>query len=198
MFAEIQFPSDISYGASGGPAFSTIITSNRNGYEQRVSNWANARARYNVAHGIKSDEQLASLIAFFRARKGRAQAFRFKDWADYRANSEQIGVGDDTQTDFQLVKNYSSGADNFVRNIYKPISGSVKIYFDSNEQLSGWNVDSSTGIVSFDSAVANNVVITADFEFDIAARFDTDQLVTSIDAYGAGSWLDIPIIEVRI
>lgn len=68
-FIEVRFPTDIAYGSAGGPEYSTDIVITQGGYEQRNSNRSQARARYNVAHGIKSQEQLSTLIAFFRARK---------------------------------------------------------------------------------------------------------------------------------
>ena len=78
-FAEIQFPTDISYGASGGPVYLTEIVTSLSGHEQRNSKWSQARAKYNVASGIKTEAQWKALIAFFRARRGMAVGFRFKD-----------------------------------------------------------------------------------------------------------------------
>src|SRR5688500_4642354 len=109
-FIEIRFPTDISYGSGGGPEYSTDIVITQSGYEQRNANWAQARASYNVAHGVKTQAQLDTLIAFFRARKGRADGFRFKDWTDYQATGQALGTGDGVQTGFQLVKSYSSGS----------------------------------------------------------------------------------------
>ncbi len=123
-FHEIRFPSDIAFGSTGGPEFSTDIIITHSGYEQRNSNWASARARYNVAHGVKTQAQLDTLIAFFRARKGRAHGFRFKDWTDFVANSQTLGTGDGTTTGFQSRKIYQSGSDTDVRTIKKLVSGS--------------------------------------------------------------------------
>jgi uncharacterized protein (TIGR02217 family) len=45
-------------------------------------NWAEARGRWDVGTGLKNQQQLDALIAFFRARKGKAYGFRFKiPWA---------------------------------------------------------------------------------------------------------------------
>jgi len=41
-------------------------------------------------------------------------------------------------------------------------------------------------------------VISASFQFDVPVRFDTDRLSASLDAYGIHSWLDIPLVEVRV
>jgi uncharacterized protein (TIGR02217 family) len=197
-FHEIQFPSDIAYGSSGGPEYSTDVIVMHSGYEQRNQNWEAARARYNVAHGVKTQAQLAALIAFFRARKGKTHGFRFKDWTDYQATGQQIGTGNGSATAFQLVKTYSSGAGSETRTILKPVSGTVKIYKNGVLQASGVSVDTVTGIVTFAAAPASGVAITADFEFDVPARFDTDRLSASLDQYGSYSWAHVPIVEIRL
>ena len=197
-FVEDRFPTDISYGSSGGPEYATDIVISGGGHEQRNINWSQARARYNVAHGVKTKTQLDALIAFFRARKGRAYGFRFKDWTDYKATAQIIGIGNGVLNQFQLAKIYTSGGVNESRVIRKPVSGTVNVYANSVLQTSGVSVDTVTGLVTFAMAPANAVVITATFEFDVPVRFDTDRLAATLDAYGVNSWLDIPLIEVRV
>lgn len=197
-FVEVQFPTDISYGATGGPIFLTDVVTTVSGHEQRNSKWSQSRAKYNVASGVKTETQWQALIAFFRARRGKAVGFRFKDWSDYKAESVQIGVGDDSATQFQLVKIYSSGPAASSRDITKPVVGTVDIYIDSVLQSSGVSVDTETGIVTFSAAPATDEVITADFEFDVPVRFDTDEMAISMDSFDAGNWSSIPLIEVRV
>jgi len=197
-FEEIQFPSDISYGAAGGPMFLTDVVATVSGHEQRNSKWSQSRAKYNAASGIKTETQWQALIAFFRARRGMAVGFRYKDWSDYKGENVQIGVGDDSETDFQLVKIYASGSVAVSRSITKPVVGTIDIYVDAMLQNSGVTIDTTTGIVTFDSAPSSGDVITADFEFDVPVRFDTDELALSMDSFDAGSWSSIPLIEVRV
>ncbi len=197
-FEEIQFPADISYGAAGGPMFLTDVVSTVSGYEQRNAKWAQARAKYNVASGVKTPTQWQALIAFFRARQGKAIGFRFKDWSDYIAENVQIGVGDDLATQFQLIKIYSSGSVAVSRTITKPVAGTVNIYVNSQLQSSDITIDNLTGIISFDSPPSAGEIITADFEFDVPVRFDTDEMSVSMDGFDAGNWNNIPLIEVRI
>lgn len=197
-FVEVQFPTDISYGSSGGPEYATDIVASQSGYEQRNVNWEQARARYNVAHGVKTKAQLDTLIAFFRARKGRAYGFRFKDWTDYQTSAESLGTGNGAKTQFQLVKWYVSGAVNEQRTISKPVSGTVQVYKNAVLQTSGVSVDTTTGVVTFTVAPANGVAVTASCQFDVPVRFDTDRLSAKLEAYGIHSWLDIPLIEVRV
>src|ERR1700690_454276 len=151
-FHEVQFPTDIAYGAQGGPQYSTSVVITASGFEQRNSLWATSRMAWNVATGLKKQAQLDTLIAFFRARKGRAYGFRFKDWSDYQATAQALGTGDGTTHTFQLVKNYTSGPASEIRTIKKPVTGTVVVYLAGVMQSSGWSVDTTTGIVSFVTA----------------------------------------------
>jgi uncharacterized protein (TIGR02217 family) len=122
-FHEIRFPDKIAYGATGGPEFATTVVVTGAGHEQRNVNWAEARGRWDVGTGLKHQQQLDALIAFFRARKGRACGFRFKDRTDFKATGELLGTGDDVTTEFQLIKRYPSGSAIEIHTIMKPVAG---------------------------------------------------------------------------
>ncbi len=191
-FVEVQFPTDISYGATGGPVFLTDVVATVSGHEQRNSKWSQSRAKYNVASGIKTESQWQALIAFFRARRGKAVGFRFKDWSDYKAENQPLkSLGGN---DYQLVKQYVSGAAVYERDITKPVTGTIKLYEDSILQASGWSIDTTTGIIT----TSLSGTLSADFEFDVPVRFDTDEMSISMDSFDAGNWGSIPLIEVRI
>jgi uncharacterized protein (TIGR02217 family) len=167
------------------------------GHEKRNVNWAEARGRWDVASGLKNQAQLDELIAFFRARKGKAYGFRFKDWTDYKASGQLIGTGDGAIKTFQLVKCYPSGSVIEVRTITKPVTGTVRVYLDGAEQASGWSIDVTTGVVTFTAAPAAGIEVSADFEFDVPARFDTDHMAVTIETYQLHNWQQIPIVELR-
>lgn len=197
-FVEIQFPPEISYGSSGGPVYATDVVVTAGGHEQRNIHWEQARARYNVAHGVKTKTQLDALIAFFRARKGRAYGFRFKDWTDYQVQNAVLATGDGVRTAFQLQKIYDSGGAQETRLIQKPVSGTVQIKTNGVVVAGGVSVNATTGMVTFVTPPAVGVVISASCEFDVPVRFDTDRLSATMDDYGVHSWLDIPLVEVRV
>src|SRR5262245_60049925 len=83
-FHEVQFPTAIAMGFTGGPAWKTTVMTLASGYEKRNQDWSVARAVYTCTQGLKNQSDLDTLIAFFMARRGRAYGFRFKDWADYQ------------------------------------------------------------------------------------------------------------------
>jgi uncharacterized protein (TIGR02217 family) len=197
-FHEVRFPDRIAVGAVGGPAFSTTVIATASGYEQRNINWAEARGRWNVATGIKRREDVAELIEFFRCRMGRAYGFRFKDHTDFRALAQLLGTGDGSTTSFQLVKRYTSGPATFTRTIRKPVAGTVKVYRDSVLASTGVTVDTTTGVVTFTSAPAEGVIVTADFEFDVPVRFDVDEQQLLATSAVHHDWAAIPIVELRL
>jgi uncharacterized protein (TIGR02217 family) len=205
-FHEVRFPDNISRGARGGPERRTQIVELASGDEERNASWANSRRRYDVAYGIRRADDLAAVVAFFEARNGRLHGFRFKDWGDHKSclpsqtpapTDQAIGTGDGAMTTFQLVKRYASGSQTWVRKITKPVAGTVRVALDGAEQLSGWTVDTTTGVLTFDTAPAAGVAITAGFAFDVPVRFDTDVLDVTLDLERLGSITSIPLVEIR-
>lgn len=197
-FHEVQFPTKIAYGATGGPMFNTSITTTQGGFEQRNINWLKSLGRWDVSTGIKNKADMDAVIAFFRARFGKAYGFRFKDWSDFQAVGQNIGTGNGTQTAFQLIRTYTSGSNGYIRDIKKPVSGTVTIYLNSILQSSGFTVDHATGIVTFTVAPGAGVVVSADYDFDVPVRFDTDALAVRIDGPAQYVWDSIPIVETRL
>ncbi len=186
-FSNQLFPIDISYGASGGPEYATDVVVMKSGKEQRNCNYQRPRYRYNVAHGIKTKEQLDQLISFFRNHKGQAIGFCFKDWLDYEAKMQPLKpIAAKT---YQLVKHYAQDE----RLISKPVKNSVELYLHE-KKIKNYQVDYQMGIISLDKEVSE--VIYADFEFYVPVRFASDKLSANMDNYGSYSWLDISLIEV--
>ena len=205
-FHEVRFPDNISRGARGGPERRTQIVELASGAEERNASWANSRRRYDVAYGIRRADDLAAVVAFFEARNGRLHGFRFKDWADFKsclpsqtpsATDQPIGTGNGSTTQFQLTKRYTSGAQSWSRAITKPVAGTVTIALNGTPQASGWSVSTTTGVVTFTTAPALGVAISAGFEFDVPVRFDTDLLDVTLDLERLGSITSIPLLEIR-
>jgi uncharacterized protein (TIGR02217 family) len=205
-FHEIRFPDNISRGARGGPERRTQVVELASGDEERNASWANSRRRYDVAYGIRRADDLATVVAFFEARNARLFGFRYKDWADYKSSlpslaisptDQQIGTGNGSLKTFQLSKRYTSGAQSWTRTIAKPVAGTIIIALGLVEQMSGWTLDATTGVVTFTTAPGSGVIVRAGFEFDVPVRFDTDMLDVTLDIERLGSITSIPLLEIR-
>ncbi|MEI9932795.1 MAG: DUF2460 domain-containing protein [Rhizomicrobium sp.] len=206
-FHEIRFPTAVAFHSTGGPERKTEIVTLGSGYEERNAVWANSRRRYDVGSGVKTLDDLSSVIAFFEARLGRLYGFRFKDFADFKScapgasvspTDQAISTGDGAATTFQIIKTYTSGPTNWIRRIAKPVDGTVRVAVAGVEQTTGITIDTTTGLISFAFAPANGATITAGYEFDCAVRFDTDQLSINLASFAAGEIPSIPIVEVLI
>jgi uncharacterized protein (TIGR02217 family) len=197
-FHEIRFPEHISYGSSGGPKFKTTIFMSDGGYEQRNIDWSEAKAEYNVSHGIKTRAEMDELRAFFYARAGRAYGFRYKDWADYIAANQVIGIGNGTQTIFQMIKTYVSGSNSFGRPLKKLVAGTLT-GVTVNGSPATHTVNNNTGLITLSSAPALDAVVAVNLvEFDVPVRFDTDHLDAEHDFWETQSWPNIPLVELRL
>jgi uncharacterized protein (TIGR02217 family) len=211
-FHEIQFPPSISQGAVGGPRFATSIIALSSGVEQRNINWSMRRGEWDVATGLRTQEQIEVLLDFFHARRGRAYGFRFKDWTDYRVPRWRTTPGDmfalpvffttdGTSKTFQLTKSYADSGANFPRPIQKPVPGSLQLLADGVQIDNGadWTVDTTTGIVTLSDALAATTgqLIGGACEFDVPCRFDTDDAKITITTTENFAWGPIPILEIR-
>ena len=127
------------------------------------------------------------------------------DWADYQLPFDGDSIptfmttDGGTTTSFQLRKTYCDAGNSFIRDIKKPVSGTVVVYADGFA-TSDVSVDVTTGIVTLGTTLraATGTVISASCEFDVPVRFDIDQMKVSIDDYDNFTWGQIPLIEVRV
>jgi uncharacterized protein (TIGR02217 family) len=142
-----------------------------------------------------------ALIAFFRARRGAAVAFRFEDPFDHSSNGmtgepgaadQLLGIGDGVRTEFALVKHYGTQE----RRITRPLPASVRVAVGGEERASGWTLGAK-GLVSFAAAPAAGAEVRAGFRFDVPVRFAEDKLSISRATFEAGEVPSVPLVEVR-
>jgi uncharacterized protein (TIGR02217 family) len=208
-FHDVRYPTNLSFGSSGGPERRTDIVTLVNGFEERNSPWLDSRRRYDAGSGMRSLDDLETLISFFEARSGQLHAFRWKDWSDYKtcrpshavtALDQVIGTGNGTKVAFQLVKVYASGSQSYTRTLMKPVSGTVKVAVNGVVRTVGtdFSVNLTTGVVTFNLPPGAGLSVTAGCEFDVPVRFDTDRISTSVATFQAGQIPAVPVIEVRL
>ena len=208
-FHEIRFPANVSFGSVGGPERLTEIVTLANGFEERNTPWEHSRRRYNAGLGVRSLDDVDALLTFFEARRGQLHAFRWKDWSDYKSClpsavvtplDQRIGVGDGVTQSFALSKLYRSGDQTYTRPIVKPVSGTVHVALANDPKVEGmeFSVDVITGQITFTVAPDIGAIVSAGFEFDVQARFDTDRIQTSVASFRAGDVPNVPIVEVRV
>ena len=190
-FDDVLFPLELGREAEVAPGFSTAILTSAGGREARNAAWAEARTSYDVGPGLRSEADIAVLLAFFRARMGAARGFRLRDPFDFDAVGEVVGVGDGVLRRFALVKSYGAAE----RRITRPVAGSVSVALGGVGTLA-FSVEAG-GWVVLDVAPALGVVVTAGFAFDVPVRFAEDRLSVARATFLAGVAASVPLVEVR-
>lgn len=219
------FPERISSGSRGGPSFNTSIVRHPGGAESRLPRWTAPLRKYDAREGLRRQGDVSTLLTFIIARIGATYGFRFKDWWDYcttatgtlhnpddaaisdtdvqtvRVSDGMPGVGNGVETQFQLVRRYSDGGVDRVRNIQKPKASSVVVAIDSVSQASGWSLDDTTGIVTFGTAPGVGLDVTWGGEFYVPCRFaediDVDGLQVQLQDFDANTIPSVGIDEIR-
>ena len=203
-FDDTSFPLSLGRGANVTPGFSTAIVTTASGHEQRNVDWASGRLRFDAGPGVRSDADLETLIAFFRARRGAAKGFRFRDPLDHSsckmtgvpgALDQVLGTGDGVRTAYALVKSYGSGADAERRRITRPETGSVVVAVNGLI-VTNWTLGEG-GFVLLTSPPAVGAVVRAGFRFDVPVRFAEDTLSIDSANWMAGNVPSVPLVEIR-
>ena len=198
MFNETRLLDCVAYGSQFAQEFSTNIQSLRSGAERRNINWSMPLGRYTVVYQALRPEHHIAVRNAHMASMGMAIPFRFKDWTDYQAEGEALGIGTGDAQTIQLVKAYKFGPVKLSRVIKKPVGGTVTVYADG--VLIGSTTDYTTGVVSVNAPLGS--VLTWSGEFDIPVRFDSDRLdVDPVVRQSDGEFLlstDVDLVEVRL
>lgn len=220
-FHDVRFPTRLTRGSTGGPQRRTEIVTLNNGWEARNAAWADSRRVYDAGLGVQSADDLAEVLAFFEARRGRLHGFRWKDWLDSTSalpsanvapTDQVLGLGTGIEKNFPLRKAYQSGEHIYHRSIALPLEGTVRVSVDGVEiaEGAGWTlvegaeIEPAAGgplpgkVVVFDSAPAIGVTVAAGYEFDVPVRFAEDEITVSLTAMEAGEIPSIPVVEVRL
>lgn len=171
-FVEIRLEIGKDYGAVGGPEFNTTVIEMGSGREVRSSNHSNNLGRWELGSRnlVKSDFEY--IRDFYRARRGMAQGFRYKDWANFDVTDQNAyPVGSKT---IQLVKDFVSGSEADQMTIQKPIAAGFSMKRGGGA-FTDFTLDTTTGIIT---------LTTPDWTGSITAITKASQGVVTITAHG--------------
>jgi len=160
-----------------------------------------------IGQALRSLDDLAALQAFFEARRGPLQGFRFTDPADHQSCApgaaispldQAIGAGDGKTSVFALTKTYG-GSGGYVRPIAKPVAGSVRVAVAGTElSAAAFSLDATSGLITLAKPPAAGAQVTAGFAFDVPVRFEADHLEATYDSLTTARLSPTALIEVRV
>ncbi len=169
-----------------------------------------------------SDIQLDvdELINFFYIVGGMGDSWRFKDWSDFEIGYENgstagisrqfLGLGDDSTTDFQIFKRYSYGGKTFDRlSLTKMVDDAqVELALDGLILTGGgtdYTIDADRGLFKLNTPPASTggtgpgdaQLLEFRCNYDNHVRLNTDDLKINMEMFNAGSWPNLPVLELR-
>lgn len=202
-FFEQRLPDKFSFGAKGGPVFSTAVK--KTGGGQRYANRNNLLPiqAYNISNAIRTETDFQELRAFFYVVFGQFDGFRFRALDDYRAALTEGQMELISGSVYQLQKAYVAGSRTFLRPVYKPVSGLVTIYRTRSSVQSAITatIDYTTGQVTVTGHVAGDTYQWAG-QFDIPVAFTSDTMAVEMTARNGGglllTWPDVSVEEFRL
>ena len=204
-FDDVLYPLALGRDATVIPEFSTSVSVTASGHERRNSLWTDARLRFDVGPGVRSETEMGVLLEFFRARRGAARGFRLRDPMDFSSNGmagtptaldQLLGMGDGSKASFPLVKHYGETGALQVRRITRPRFDTLLVSVDGLIQLGNWTLGDG-GIVTFSAPPSAGAEVRAGFLFDVPVRFAEDRLEISGASFAVGEAPSVPVIEVR-
>ena len=167
------------------PTFSTDVQESLAGREVRIQNFANPiweftlSYEYLLADSRFRDENeqtpLETLVGFFLARGGQFDDFLLNEsdltgrLEDSVYSGQPIGAGDGVSRSFQLVRNIGG----FLEAVQNPMNQTATVYLNGVAKQQGTDYTIANGLVTFTTAPAAGVSITADFIMLHRVRFHT-------------------------
>ena len=77
------------------------------------------------------------------------------------------------------------------------LAGTVKVYLDGVRAARGLVGRHNNRSRHLQHGAGAGVEVTADFEFDVPVRFDTDHMAVTIESYRLHAWQQIAIVKLR-
>ncbi|MCA8949439.1 MAG: DUF2460 domain-containing protein [Planctomycetes bacterium] len=189
-YHDVELPDDFQYGSQFGAGFATTPQETASGHQYQIARQAAPRHRMRLRKELLDRNQLAVLKTFALARRGALHTWKVKDWSDFTTAENGtdaptsldviLGSGDGSRQAFQLVKTYAeSDPGELDRVIELPVAATLLVA-ENGTPTTAYTLTSPGGIITFNTAPAIGVVVTAGFEFRVPVRFDL-----SVDEWNA-------------
>lgn len=155
------------------PTWSTRIQKAVSGKELRADLYSYPLYKIALSYNVLragAEAELQNIIGFFNSRKGSFDSFLFTDPLDSTMTNQQIGIGDGTTKDFQIIRTLGGHVEPVMN-----LNGNPTIKLGGVAKTLGADFTvSSTGMVSFVAAPGNGVVVTCTANYYYRVRFDSD------------------------
>jgi uncharacterized protein (TIGR02217 family) len=168
-----------AYGWQGGPSIDVLIKRLVSGREKRKpQSFVRLHSYILPYQNISDSDHLQYIKSAYMALGGPTDSFLVKDYEDFRAIDEPLGISPAGSTPVQLLRTYTFGSASYSRTITKPVAGAV---ISQNGIPKAGTLDTLTGLFTPTTAWTAAAVLTWDGQFRVPVRFDQMTLTSTID-----------------
>lgn len=161
------------------PIFSTRIQTAVSGREYAASFFLYPLYQFDLSYEVLRDDlannELKQIMGLYLQCRGAWDSFLYIDPSDNKVTGQFIGAGDGGTLTFQLQRAYGGWIDLCTDIQPRATATPIEVYLGVTPPVkqdhAAYSVDLTTGIVTFNSAPALNVAISADFSFYYRVRF---------------------------
>jgi uncharacterized protein (TIGR02217 family) len=161
------------------PVFSTGTSLHVSGREVRAAKYAaplwSIELNYDLLRMVSPNTELQQIVGFFEQCAGEAASFYFAPPALSPVHAGALGTGDATTTTFPILVSLGAA-------LITPanVGTASAVYLNGVAQSGGFTIDTTVFApsVSFATAPAAGVAVTADFTWTLLCRFDDDSADT--------------------
>jgi len=170
-----------------GPSHNIFTKRLDSGFERRTAYQSEPLLKGEINQSLLEDTALEYALCFFHCRRGRAQTFRWKYWADYKATATRTNLDEFTSIQgvftpapdgvvktFKFQKKYIQFGRAVTRGILNVVRGTVVVYRNGVAQ-SALTINAKKGLVTFNIPPPSGAALAWSGEHDIEMRFDSDQ-----------------------
>lgn len=168
------FPTNLpglEWGVKWRPKFFNRVQRAASGKELRAANAAYPLWEFGLSYAVLRSNSLAelqTLVGFFLNRQGSFDSFLYINPEDSSVTDQQIGIGNASNRNFQLVRSFGGFAEP-VQNV----NGSITVKINGST-TSAYTIDSA-GLITFTTAPASGAVVTWTGSYYYRVRFLDDE-----------------------
>jgi uncharacterized protein (TIGR02217 family) len=175
------FPSELTFTLTRSLVSQRIRSSAQRRWQQRRQTLHRPFYTFDLTSENLNQSQIETLNDFYLVHEYQDQddddAFLLRDPEDNERTNENIGVGDNSETQFTIKANYTFGSKSVEVVQGHIVNGTETIYLNGSEvSTSDYVINYTTGLVTFDTAPGNGVQVTADYEFRRKCIFQEENL----------------------
>ena len=198
--SNLLFPTlrGLTYPIGKTPHWNTITQESVSGVKKFLQCYSYPYYTFNLSFSYLSDDNLRtddvhSLMSFYNKLGGAGQDFLFADplFEDNRCVKQVFGVGDGEKTTFRLLHQYGT----FVEPVFG-IANKPRIFINDVETTAfTWD---ETGLITFDSAPANNAKVAWTGRWFYRCHFQNDEAEFQQIFYGGWSLEELVLESVKL